>query len=425
MMKARTKLEKQVAASNVRLTAVTPKAFEWGVRNLIKHPAFRIKSGKTTCGDCGHEFIHKGKGKFVVCPHCGRRLEIKDSLKRSHKEGTYLAILDTIDGLQVERVFLISAYFKKGDSISVSHNEVCRLWLNAKGQTALTSKAQTLGYYRDCFNWGSPIELRNMTEVHHIIANTWHYPRYKAIPELRRNGMKGALPDCHPFELMKALLADARIETLMKARNHKAVKYFIDNPRMLDKCWNSHKVAIRHGYKIEDYSLWCDLITLLEKCGRDTRNTKYICPTNLRAEHDFWLDKTTTDEERRRKAEQLLKAKEKEEEFYKNKSCFFGIVIKDKDIEISVLDSIEAYQAEGEAMHHCVFKCEYYARENSVILSAHDKDGNRIETIEFSLTENKVVQSRGVCNQNTDYHDRIVNLVNANAHRFIEARATA
>ncbi len=424
-MKARTKFEKQVSASNGRLTAVDSKAFEWGVKNLIKHPAFRVKSGKTTCGDCGRDFIHKGKGKFAVCPHCGLRLEINDTLKRSHKEGTYIAIIDTIDGLQVERVFLLSADFKKGESVSITHDEVCRLWLNAKGQTALTSKAKSMGYYRDCFNWSSNIELRNMTDVHHIIANTWHYPKFKAIPELKRNGMKGTLPDCHPFELMKALLTDARIETLMKARNLKAVKYFIDNPRMLDKCWNSHKIANRHGYKIEDYSLWCDLIVLLEKCGRDTRNTKYICPPNLRAENDYWLNKTTTDEERRRKAEQLLKAKRKEEEFYKNKSCFFGIVIKDKDIEISVLDTIEAYQAEGEAMHHCVFKCEYYARENSVILSAHDNEGNRIETIEFSLTENKVVQSRGVCNENTQYHDRIVNLVNANAHRFIEARATA
>ena len=76
-------------------------------------------------------------------------------------------------------------------------------------------------------------------------------------------------------------------------------------------------------------------------------------------------------------------------------------------------------------MHHCVFKCEYYAKKNSVILSAHDKEGNRIETIEFSLMENKVVQSRGVCNKNSVYHDRIVNLVNANAHRFIMASATA
>ena len=424
-MKARTKFEKQVAASNERLTPVDPKAFEWGVKNIIKLPAFRVPSGLTTCGDCGHKFTHKGKGKFVVCPHCGRRLEIKDTLKRTDKESTYYAVIETIDGLQVERVFLLTAVFKKGKPMRYYEAEVCRLWLNVKGQTALTSKARTIGYYRDCFNWGSDIELRNMTDVHYIIANAWHYPRYKAIAELKRNGMKGTLPDCHPFGLMKALLTDARIETLMKAGNHKAVKYFLDNPRMLDKCWNSHKVATRHGYKIEDYSLWCDLIILLEKCGRDTRNTKYICPNNLRAEHDFWLDKSSTEEERRRRAEQLLKAKKKEDKFYKTKSCFFGIVIKDNDIEISVLDTIEAYQAEGEAMHHCVFKCEYYDKENSVILSAHDEDGNRIETIEFSLTEYKVVQSRGVCNKNTDYHDRIVNLVNANAHRFIKARATA
>ena len=201
--------------------------------------------------------------------------------------------------------------------------------------------------------------------------------------------------DCHPFELMKALLTDARIETLMKAGNHKAVKYYLDNRSMLDKCWNSHKIATRQGYKIEDYGLWSDLIVLLDKCRRDIRNAKYICSTNLRTEHDFWLNKSTTEEEKRIKAEELSKAKRKEEEFYKNKSCYFGIVIKDKDIEISVLDTIEAYQAEGEAMHHCVFKCEYYAKKNSVILLAHDREGNRIETIEFSLTENKVVQSRG------------------------------
>lgn len=424
-MKARTKFDKMVAASNERLTAISPKEIEWGVRNLIKHPAFRVPSGVTTCGDCGHKFRHEGKGMNVVCPHCGSKLEIKDTLKRTHKEGTYFAVLDTIDGLQVERVFLLSAYFKKGQQMDISVNEVCRLWLNAKGQTALTSKARTIGYYRDCFNWGSDIELRGMSDVHHIIANTWVYPRYKVIPELKRNGLKGSFPDCHPFELMKALLSDARIETLMKAGNHKAVRYFLDNRNMLDKCWNSHKIAMRNGYGIEDYSLWSDLIVLLEKCGRDIRNAKYICPSNLRAEHDFWLHKSITEEEKRRKAEQLEKAKRKEDEFYRNKSCYFGIVIKDKDIEISVLDTIEAYQAEGEAMHHCVFKCEYYAKQNSVIFSAHDKEGNRIETIEFSLTENKVVQSRGVCNKNTEYHDRIVNLVNANAHRFIKARATA
>ena len=50
---------------------------------------------------------------------------------------------------------------------------------------------------------------------------------------------------------------------------------------------------------------------------------------------------------------------------------------------------------------------------------------NRIETVEFSLSQGKVVQSRGLCNSNTEYHDRIVGLVNANAYRFLEAKTPA
>ena len=171
--------------------------------------------------------------------------------------------------------------------------------------------------------------------------------------------------------------------------------------------------------------MWCDTVRLLERCGKDTRSPRYICPINLKAEHDRWLAKVNGMEERRRNRERMQRAKEHEAEFYRDKSCFFGIVISDSDIEISVLDTIEAYKEEGEHMHHCVFQCEYYAKTDSIILSAHDRQGNRIETVEFSLKEGKVIQSRGVCNSNTEYHERIVKLVNDNAHRFLEARKTA
>ena len=120
----------------------------------------------------------------------------------------------------------------------------------------------------------------------------------------------------------------------------------------------------------------------------------------------------------------MQRAKEQEAEFYKQKSCFFGIVIKDNDLEISVLNSLEAYQAEGNELHHCVFQCEYYTKTDSIILSAHNMSG-RIETVELSLTEGRVIQSRGVCNTNTEYHDRIIELVNSNAHLFLEAQRTA
>lgn len=156
--------------------------------------------------------------------------------------------------------------------------------------------------------------------------------------------------------------------------------------------------------------------------GKDIHNAKYICPINLKAEHDHWLKKTNAIEQKRRDMERIAKTKAHEVEFYKNKSCYFGIVISDEDIEISVLDSLEAYKEEGSKMKHCVFQCEYYAKTDSVILSAHDHSGNRIETVEFSLSQGKVVQSRGVCNSNTEFHDRIIRLVNENAYRFMEAR---
>ncbi len=421
-MKARTKFERLVAASNEKLTAIGSKAVEWAVRNVLEHFAFRTSRQKCTCGDCGQKFDYKGKGKYIRCPHCGGKLEVADTLKRKDISSAYFSTMETVDNLQVQRVFLLKAVYRKGQPMEIHNIEVCRLWLNTQGQTALTSRSRTMGHYVDSFNWSSLIELRSMSDVHWFISNTAVYPRYSVLPELRRNGMKGRLPESHPTKLMKALLCDHRIETMMKAGDHSAVEYFICHPSDLDFCWQSYKIATRYHYRPNDLGLWCDTIRLLEKCGRDIRSTKYICPLSLKTEHDRWLNKVTAMEEKRRNKEQMMRAKKQEADFYKDKSCFFGIIISDNDIEISVLDSLEAYQAEGEKMKHCVFKCEYYAKTDSVILSAHDRQGNRIETVEFSLSQGKVVQSRGVCNFNTEYHDRIVNLVNENAHRFIKAR---
>ena len=88
-----------------------------------------------------------------------------------------------------------------------------------------------------------------------------------------------------------------------------------------------------------------------------------------------------------------------------------------------VLESVQEYLEEGKALHHCVFTNEYYLKKQSLILSARI-DGKRIETIEVNLDTLKVVQSRGVCNQNTEYHDQIVSLVNAN-RKLIRQRMKA
>jgi hypothetical protein len=47
----------------------------------------------------------------------------------------------------------------------------------------------------------------------------------------------------------------------------------------------------------------------------------------------------------------------------------------------------------------------------------------RIETVEFSLSKMQVVQSRGVCNKNTEYHDRIIELVKKNRRKIRQRMA--
>ena len=114
---------------------------------------------------------------------------------------------------------------------------------------------------------------------------------------------------------------------------------------------------------------------------------------------------------------------EDEKRFKELKSKFFGICFTDGTIQVHMLESVQEHLEEGTAMHHCVYDAHYYSKPQSLIFSA-TKDGERIETIEVSLETMKVVQSRGLQNKNTEYHEQIVNLVNANC-KLIKQRMRA
>ena len=74
---------------------------------------------------------------------------------------------------------------------------------------------------------------------------------------------------------------------------------------------------------------------------------------------------------------------------------------------------MQAYIEEGQALHHCVFTNEYHLKERSLILSASIA-GKPIETIEVLLETMEVFQCCGLINQNTEYHEQIINLVYSN-----------
>lgn len=119
----------------------------------------------------------------------------------------------------------------------------------------------------------------------------------------------------------------------------------------------------------------------------------------------------------------MLQEREREAEFEALKSKFFGLVISDNEISVKVLESIDEYFEEGKTQNICVFGSGYYKKADTLILSARI-GGQIIETVEVDLRTLKVVQCHGKNNQNTTYHDRIINLVNANADQ-IRNRMTA
>ena len=216
-----------------------------------------------------------------------------------------------------------------------------------------------------------------------------------------------------PTQLIPALLTDSRVETLLKASQTDHLRYFLSNKKSFEELWQSYKIAVRNGYEIADISLWSDYVDTLRRLGKDIHNPKYLCPADLKAEHDRRHEELLKLREREEIEQKQQKAIEDEKRFKELKSKFFGICFTDGTIQVHVLESVQEHLEEGVSMHHCVFSNAYYLKEDSLILSA-TIEGKRIETIEVSLRTLEVVQSRGVCNKNTEYHEQIVNLVNAN-----------
>ena len=153
-MKPRTKFEKRWQPPTRGWPPSAQKAVDWAIRNVVKHISFRTSGHKCTCGDCGGEFDYKGRKVCTLPPTvdtvCRRLIRWHARIKRHATFST----LEAVDGMQVQRVFLLTVNYRKGKPMEAFCNEVCRLWLDSKGKTAVTSLARTLGYYKDSLQLG-------------------------------------------------------------------------------------------------------------------------------------------------------------------------------------------------------------------------------------------------------------------------------
>lgn len=420
-MKPRTKRERLVVELSSKLPNITDAQMRWGKKNCFKHYAFRCKD-EMWCGDCGKMWVDTSRQKDgdIRCPYCGEKLEVKVSRKKKDNAESYLTIVTTSKDYQVLRHFYIARYARKGRETHYFIDEVCQQWITADRKETVIAKAMNMGSR----GWVHTTEMSikqdgNMYCSHSYDIGGYVYPKVKLLPILRRNGLRTSFHGITPALLIRAILGESKYaEMLLKTKQYSMLEFYMYR-RCLSHPWTVN-ICNRNGYIIKDGSMYDDYLRLLDYFHLDTHNAHYVCPKNLKAAHDELVSRKQriearerAEEDRKRRVERMVRIKADIALFIKRIQPFLNLEIKADDIVIRPLQSVSQFYQEGKAMHHCVYANEYYKKKDCLILSAKVA-GKRKETIEVNLKTFKVVQSRAVCNKNSEYHDKIIELMNKN-----------
>ena len=223
-MKPRTRIQKEVVRLSSGLPELTDKQKAYAFEHCFKHHAYRTKGGTITCSECGHRW----KGGHTLaeticgcsCPHCGKELEILDTRKRVFRDSAYYEIITTRKGYQVLRYFMVGATYKVGQKAEYSIREVVQWWIAPNGKTEVIARLRAMHtMYYDLWTEWSDMDLRSnkMLKAYNIDAYKT-YPAMRIIPELTRNGFKGAFHELTPYEFFTAILTDKRKHCLKRDR---------------------------------------------------------------------------------------------------------------------------------------------------------------------------------------------------------------
>lgn len=414
----------------------TPRAIYWP----RKHEVRCLCCGQTAVWD--KPFIES----FVDvdqydCPYCDRTTTIERYSRETTitREHELFTIITTFRGIQVARTFEVSRCNYRNDHFArYDINEVYQNWLLDNGKEIITGRQ--LHRSPLCTTWDFHLPL---TILHHNASTTGQYafsdmydisghfiyPDVRVTPLIRRNGWT-----CHLrhhssrislIEAMRWLLTVPTAEMLVKTGQFELFYNMVRREKKELPNLHSVRIANRNHYIVTDAQMWPDMLSMADDLGLDTHNPLIVCPDNLQEAHDCILRRFTRLQEKKRAAERLKSMKQWEEKYRASKARFFGICFGNDDIVITVIQSVADMADEGKAMHHCVFSAGYYKRDDCLILSARDREGRRIETIELSLKTFKVEQSRGRFNTTTPRHDEILALIDANINLIRQAATSA
>ena len=290
-MKPKTKFEKGIVNASINLPSLTSKQLQWGVDNSIQYLA-RFYKSKYICTKCGHQWHFNAKRNYIKCPHCGAKLLVEESLKRTFNQTAYFTVLTACEGYQVVRSVIVRCTMKVGNPAVYDWAEVMQRWVAPDGKYATFARlrqASTMLF--DLWLFRTELILRQWCHVYDKIYSGTVCPYMSIIPELKKRGLKRSFYRHISFDLIIELLCNSKIETLLKMNQKTLLQKFLLGRCNIDEYWPSIRICFRNNYIVHDANVWCDYIDMLKYLGKDTRNAKYVCPMDLKKEHDKAVQK--------------------------------------------------------------------------------------------------------------------------------------
>lgn len=427
-MQAKTKYQQRIMALSNSLPRITEKQITWASENCLVHLAYRMKKN-TCCLDCGYTWASNIEldGNVCKCGGCKRTLIVEDTKARTHFQHKIIDILQVVDGIQVVRTMEIKASYRRGEERTIRHcMEVMRVFIMPDGKPQLVGLAFSTSFYSGSFSGN--MEIRNPQALdRYLLRTTAYYPEMEILPIYMRNGFTPKCIGFAGYTMLDALATNQRAETLWKAEQYGLFKglFKYNEQGRINSYWNAVKICMRNNYHPAIINDWLDYLDLLDRYNKDLHNAHYVCPADLHAVHQYYVQMKRVEQQREREQDAELQrikkeAAEKKRKFYHTvkgfasiRKPFFGLKFVAKNIEIVVLKSAKEFEKEGTLLQHCLYENAYYAKEESLVLSARI-DGKPIETIEIILPTMEISQARGWDNKETIHHTRIVKLVSRN-----------
>lgn len=305
--------------------------------------------------------------------------------------------------------------------------EIMREFNDGEKKTLFTKKRIAFGVtYFDTFSFSSEIELKR--DYNNYAGNCLAYCFEMSCESLSEDNASERIKcvQIDPKELGRVICNNPVAENLYKTHDF-LFGYLLWGSYAKEIC-RSITLAKRHGFVFtrDNTAIWFDMVRAICYCKKDWHNPVFIAPSNLMETHNKFIDMRFRKERRERERrdrqrihleyeanrKQLEKDKSINETYIKRRKKFYDMVLTDGLIECRVLRDVKAFEEEGTAMQHCVFKCKYYEKPYSLILSARIKD-QRIETVEVDLSKYTIKQCYGKHDLFTMHHQRILDLVNS------------